>query len=381
MIPLIRTTTLLQAAPSYLLTDLPTAKLELNIPSGNTTNDAWLTSAIAQVSGAIARYCNRSSAAADQASFPIETVSELFYPARDPYPWQFPGALAPLRLSHWPIANYVQIPTSADTPSGSTLMRANSAVGIAIGMVVGGAYPVSSGLPPYSGNQNIAPGTVVSGITNATMTLSHAVTADIPAGTVLTVGAQSVTTQTDTTSGSTIAISSDAGLADSQVVSGTGIFTGATVTGFADASISLSLPTTADLPAGTQITFGLSITVADPPGTTQMLVASTDFVIDPQAGLLTRLDYMQAYPMAWPSVQTTVVYSGGYAEIPPDVVDAALRWIVMRWGNRQRDPAIRSETMPGLGTTTYFTGPPTYRGGVPDDIAQLLGPYRVPVVA
>ncbi len=375
-----RVTTLVAAAADYALIDLATVKDELDIPSTDTSQDNFLNRAIAQVSAAVARYCNRAAALAAEASFPVETVADLFYPDRDAYPYQVPGGMQPLQLSHWPIASFVQRATTTDA-SASTLNFA-SAGGITTGLTVGGAYAPVQGLPPNAGPQSIAVGTVVASVTDASLTLSAGITEDLPAGTVLTVGSGSVTTTVAaTTDDVTLSIVSDAGLADGQTVSGSGIAGGTTVLSFTDAAIGLSLPLTNELAAGVQITFGLSVAQTDPPGNTSLLVAGADFTIDAPTGQLIRLDQYTQYPTLWPAVQQLVTYSGGYDPIPDDVVDAVLRWICSRQAGRKHDPNLRSVEQPGIGIQTYWVGGPPMSGGVPREISSLLDRYRVPTVA
>ena len=100
-----RITTLVKSAASYDLVTLETVKVELEIPDSDTSKDAWLTGVIHQISGSCARYCNRSAMDVNEASFPVETVQDLFFPERDAYPYQVPGGTDPLQLSHWPLAS------------------------------------------------------------------------------------------------------------------------------------------------------------------------------------------------------------------------------------------------------------------------------------
>ena len=226
-----RVTSLLSAADSYNLVDLDTVRTELKLAANDTGNDAWLTNVIGQISGAIARYCNRSNADASEASFAVETVQDLFYPERDNYPYQVAGGLSVLQLSHWPVKNI------------------------------------------------------------------------------------------------------------------------------------------------------LSVVVSDPPGTNTTLVADTDYVLNAALGQLVRLDPFMAYPVVWQPIKTVVQYEGGFEEIPADVVDAALRWITMRWADRGRDPNLKSIEQPMVGTKTFWVGAMPQTGGVPSEIATMLDKYRVPVIA
>lgn len=214
------------AAPAgpYDLTDLATVKDELNIPTSDTSKDAFLSRAITQASAAIASYCNRV--------FAVETVQDVIHPERDAYPYQVPGGVAPLQLSRWPL--------------------------VAVAWV----------------------------------------------------------------------------------------------------------------------------SIVDPPGTTTTLLEGSDFQSDLARGWLIRLNKYTGYPSSWDPVMTTAVYQAGYASIPADLVDATLRLVTARFAARGRDPLLRSEDQPGLGTQAYWVGGmPGVKGAFPQEIAAILDLYRVPVTA
>lgn len=97
------------SAPDYFLTDLPTTKDELSLNTSDTTNDAFLTRAIAQTSTAIENYCSRV--------FHVEQLSELIYVEQDPYPYQLPGGVAPLQLSRYPL---LSVSSVVQTIAGGT---------------------------------------------------------------------------------------------------------------------------------------------------------------------------------------------------------------------------------------------------------------------
>jgi hypothetical protein len=289
-------TTVLSPAASYNLIDLPTVHDEMQIPATDTSNDAWLNRGIAQVSRAIANYCNRV--------FPVETVQDLCYPERDAYPYQVPGGVRALQLRRWPILPAaVKLPTSADTPSGAVLPFAS-------------ASAIVAGMPAYCA-------TGVSGL---------------PAS--------------------------------------------AYVSSVASGSATLSAPVTADVPAGTSVNFGPCVTINDPLGTVTTLVNGTDYQVDAKKGWLIRLSPYTGYPTTWDPVQTTVTYQAGYATIPDDLVDAALRVMTQRWQDRGRDPFLKSQDQPGLGTQTFWIGTrPGVKGVFTEEIAGMLDSYRVPVTA
>ena len=115
--------TVLTAASSYDLTTLANIKDDLAIPSTDTSSDATLARFITEQSVLVAQYCNRV--------FPIETIQDVIYPDRDPYPYQVTGMLSELQLSRWPI---VAVTSVTDTV----------AVGVANTLVSGTDYQVDA---------------------------------------------------------------------------------------------------------------------------------------------------------------------------------------------------------------------------------------------
>nr|WP_294549964.1 hypothetical protein [uncultured Rhodopila sp.] len=197
----------------------------------------------------------------------------------------------------------------------------------------------------------------------------------------------------DTRSGATLPFTNTAGLmvgmpvhAPSSVPGGAptpGFPHDATVASIiANESVTLSFPITQDVPEGTTVKFGPRVVVTDPPGTYTDLILGTDYTIDADAGWLIRLNKWTGYPAKWDPVLTVVRYQAGYNPIPAGIVDAALRVITTRNDARGRDPYLRSRDQPGgLGSETYWIGGlPGVRGMFTEEVADLLNPYRVPVV-
>lgn len=112
--------------------------------------------------------------------------------------------------------------------------------------------------------------------------------------------------------------------------------------------------------------------------TLQTLTAGTDFVLNAGSGELIRLE-PNGLASRWEALPTSVQYDAGFDAIPDDVAVAALRWLVWRWNERTRDPALKATQQPDLGTRSYYNGARNI-GGLPDEIATLLDSYRVPVV-
>ena len=93
--------TITTPAVSYLLTDLPTVKAELDLTSTDANRDAVLTRYILACSQAIQTYCNRN--------FAVETIQDQFFPQRDAPISPIIGGLSPLQLSKWPIVSIASV--------------------------------------------------------------------------------------------------------------------------------------------------------------------------------------------------------------------------------------------------------------------------------
>lgn len=113
-------------------------------------------------------------------------------------------------------------------------------------------------------------------------------------------------------------------------------------------------------------------TVAGLPTT---LVQGTDFNLDPVKAQLTRLDF-SGYPVKWQPNLIAVTYTGGLSPIPPDIAFAAAAWIQAMRSAQGRDPALRSQTSPGVFEQTYFGTGAGVAGGMPRDVADCLDNYK-----
>ena len=120
-------------------------------------------------------------------------------------------------------------------------------------------------------------------------------------------------------------------------------------------------------------------------GIVNTLVAGTDFVIDSARGWLTKTDPNTGYPTGWSPDQYTIRYTAGYFEVgsgspPPDLEMAVLRLVTARFKARGRDPFLKSQGEPNIGTEQYWVGAmPGQTGAFPPDIAAVLEKYRVPL--
>jgi hypothetical protein len=115
------------------------------------------------------------------------------------------------------------------------------------------------------------------------------------------------------------------------------------------------------------------------------LTAGMDFVLDAARGWLTKIDPNTGYPTGWNPDQYTVQYTAGYFEAgsgspPPDLEMAVLRLVTARFKARGRDPFLKSQGEPNIGTEQYWVGAmPGQTGAFPPDIAATLEKYRVPL--
>lgn len=118
-----------------------------------------------------------------------------------------------------------------------------------------------------------------------------------------------------------------------------------------------------------------SITVDD--------VATTYYRLDPETGILYCLDSSD-YPTPWVSCKSIVaVYSAGYimpgqtgANLEPSLEAATIELVQSYWSSRGRDPLIRSEDVPGLGSVTYWVGAVGESGELPPSVESRIAPFR-----
>ena len=110
------------------------------------------------------------------------------------------------------------------------------------------------------------------------------------------------------------------------------------------------------------------------------LTDGTDFRVNPKNGSLLRLNGVK-YPVRWRSWPIAITYDAGYAPIPSDVEDAAIRLVKARYVAKSRDPFLKQENIPGVREVTYWIATGDDAANLPPDIADILDNYRVPVMA
>lgn len=109
------------------------------------------------------------------------------------------------------------------------------------------------------------------------------------------------------------------------------------------------------------------------------LVDGTDYRVDYRAGKVIRLNE-QPYPTLWRAWPILIKYTGGYATIPADVQDACIRLVKARYLAKDRDPFLRSESIPGVRDASWWVATGSDAGNLPPDVQDILDNYRQPVV-
>lgn len=351
MAPTIITTTLVPAAkPStgqlYDLVDLVTAKAVLNILTG--ASDVYLALVITQVSSAIRRYCNRV--------FQVQDYQDRFWPERGAYPWQVTPGVEPLQLVNWPLS---AVPSTAGTaPPLQPVLSASGGGSLAAATY----YVRATYVTPY-------------GETAASLEQVQMLAADQLLG-VASPGGDTAGIAT----GWNVYVSTVSGLEQKQNASPIAISSGWT------------LPVTGLLPSGAalpnyilaienaqlgQLSNAQNIVIGVIPS---MLTEGVDFIADAEKGQLTRL-FIDGMPRTWPALPLLIQYPAGFAAIPADVQDAALRLIKGQYFGQMRDPRLRQENVEGVYSATYWFANGPGEGNFPPDVENLLDMHRVPVIA
>jgi hypothetical protein len=78
---------------------------------------------------------------------------------------------------------------------------------------------------------------------------------------------------------------------------------------------------------------------------------------------------------SWQLGQIIVTLTGGYNPIPGDVERAVLVLIRQAWFAKARDPLAISESVEGVGSTTYKVGSGIDGQSLPAEATALLEPY------
>lgn len=109
------------------------------------------------------------------------------------------------------------------------------------------------------------------------------------------------------------------------------------------------------------------------------LVQDVDYELDPEEGILYRLDPSSDSLIRWSFNKLTINYSGGYlliGSLPFNIERACITQVKAIRGNAARDPQVKSETIPGVLTTAYWSAGANENGALEPEVTSLLDPYR-----
>lgn len=317
---------------------------ELNL-SGSPATDPWLPKLITRMSSAANRFCNQSLI--------LQTYRQLFWPYRDPQPWQSPTHDQPLQLDRWPLA---ATPSPAGiAPPLAPLMSAGSGGSLAAARYFGRiSYVTPSGETAAGDEANLS--------VAANSLPSLASPGPDPQGL-----ATGWNVYLATASGSeTLQNSSPIGLNSNWTLPSSGLVEGAAVPNYVLVVENWQLPTP-----------------IDPAQKPNPLCEGVDFIADKKTAQLTRL-FSDGYPRAWPMLPILAIYPAGFTSttIDAEIQDAVIQMCKARWFARLRDPLLRAQNIEGVVDNTYWFG--AGPGGDTDmtpEIEAKLSRWRVPVTA
>ena len=291
------------------------------------------------------------------------------------------------------VFNYLIAPivvaTTADCPSGTTVMTFVETTGISAGMTTAGA--------------NIAPGTTVQSVAATTVTLGMAVAADVPSGseiTFLVVPSAPLlpvagTTTADCPSGTTVmTFAETTGISAGMAVAGTHVTPGTTVQTVAATTVTLSTGVAADVPSGSAVTFTfvlssgllpiMATTTADcPSGTADLTFAGSGGTSGTSAGMLVFGDGITPGTIVKTETSTTVTLGTGvsadvavgtvisFAVIPSTLADQIGAWLPSTTSPATPKPTVATAKHV---TATQWTSFFTVTGGPP-----WLPPFTQPI--
>ncbi len=116
-----------------------------------------------------------------------------------------------------------------------------------------------------------------------------------------------------------------------------------------------------------------------------VLVADTDYILDPGSGCLMCLN--GGDPTAWTMSLGTVEYVAGYVlpgspnpTLPAALERACIDMVKLGFSNRSRDPQLRSEQIMDIVTRTWFSNTTPGSHGLPETVASQLDYFREAII-
>lgn len=120
-----------------------------------------------------------------------------------------------------------------------------------------------------------------------------------------------------------------------------------------------------------------SVTVDD------VLLDASEYRLDPETGILYRLD-ASGYPCTWYAAKSIiVVYTAGYImpgetdrDLPYALEGAAIELVSSYWQARGRDASLKAEEIPDVIRREYWVGQVGSEGELPPSVVTKIAPYR-----
>jgi hypothetical protein len=110
-----------------------------------------------------------------------------------------------------------------------------------------------------------------------------------------------------------------------------------------------------------------------------ILAADVDYQLDPEEGLIYRLNSSDDSLSQWYFKKLVVNYKGGYAlvgTLPHNIERACITQVQAIRASASRDPNVKSENLPGVLSTTYWSPGANDNGALAPEVTALLDPYR-----
>jgi hypothetical protein len=112
---------------------------------------------------------------------------------------------------------------------------------------------------------------------------------------------------------------------------------------------------------------------------TVVLTQDVDYQLDANQGIIYRLNPTDDSLVQWYFKKLVINYTGGYGtitSIPRNIERACITQVQVIRASASRDPNIKSENIPGVFSTTYWSPSVTDNGALGPEVTALLDPYR-----
>lgn len=106
-------------------------------------------------------------------------------------------------------------------------------------------------------------------------------------------------------------------------------------------------------------------------------LSASDYVVDEAAGVLYRTGTSFYFDRLgwcdyWPSGDTVVVYSAGFATVPDDLKYAAIKFLQAEYVTGSRDPNLKSLTIEGVSSREWWVSDKPVTSALPGEVMDIL---------